>query len=178
MPFVYALLILRLLPFAFVLLLPLLLPLLFTACVRSPTAVPTAAAAVMLLLLLLLSLLCSRRREHELVAQPIAAAAAAAAFPAAMTPRAYIPDADFVVYADVVRVVAVVRGFESVPPAAAAPAGVYVVVGVVVAVLACCRPSALNTRHKPGIHTRFFFLFVSHPIDDLRTSSSLSPSNS
>ena len=55
-------------------------------------------------------------------------------------------------YADVVRVVAVVRGFESVSAAAAAAAVVYVVVGVVVAVPACCRPSALNTRHKyiPG----------------------------
>ena len=58
-------------------------------------------------------------------------------------------------YADVFRIVAVVRGFESgfAAAAAAAAAVVYVVVvGVVVVVPACCRPSALNTKHKyiPG----------------------------
>ena len=56
-------------------------------------------------------------------------------------------------YAGVVRVVAVARSFESVSAGAAAAAIVYdVVVRVVVAVPACCRPSALNTRHKyiPG----------------------------
>ena len=67
-------------------------------------------------------------------------------------------------YADVVRVVAVVGSFESVSAAAAAAAVVYVVVvGVVVAVPACCRPSAL--KFKTQIHTRYysnFEIFVLH----------------
>ena len=64
-----------------------------------------------------------------------------------------VPDANFVVYPRVVRVVAVVGSFESVSAAAPAAAVAYVVVGVVVAVPAYyCRPSPLNTRHEyiPG----------------------------
>ena len=61
-------------------------------------------------------------------------------------------------YPVVVRVVAVVGSFESVSAAAAAAAVVYVVVGVV-AVPACCRPSALNTRHKYIPGTFFEILF-------------------
>ena len=63
-------------------------------------------------------------------------------------------------YADVFRIVAVVRGFESgfaAAAAAAAAAVVYVVVvGVVVVVPACCRPSALNTKHKYIPGTRYY----------------------
>ena len=63
-------------------------------------------------------------------------------------------------YADVVRVVAVLGSFVSVSAAAAAAAVVYVVVvvvvvGVVVVVPVCCRPSALNTRHKYIPGTRY-----------------------
>ena len=64
-------------------------------------------------------------------------------------------------YAGVVRVVAVVRSFESVSAAAATAAVVYVVfAGVVVAVPACCRPSALNTRHKYIPGTNFDIRFA------------------
>ena len=71
-------------------------------------------------------------------------------------------DAELVVYADVVCVVAFVGSFESVSAVAAGDV-VYVVVvvvvfvGVVVAVPPCCRPFALNTRHKyvPGVISRF-----------------------
>ena len=61
-------------------------------------------------------------------------------------------------YADVVRVVAVVGRFESVFAAAAAAAIFYVVVGVVVAVPPRCRPSALNTSHTyiPGTTFKIF----------------------
>ena len=59
-------------------------------------------------------------------------------------------------YADIVSVVAVVRGFDSVSAAAAAAAVVFVVVvSVVVAVPACGRPSALN-KYKTQIHTRYY----------------------
>ena len=72
-------------------------------------------------------------------------------------PRApIVRDADFVVYAVVFRVVAVVGSFEKVSAAAAAVAVVYVVVGVV-AVPICCRPPAPNTRYvPPGTNFDFF----------------------
>ena len=74
-----------------------------------------------------------------------------------------VPDADCVVYTGVVRVVAVVRSFESVSASVAAAAVVYVVdVGVVVAVPACCRPSAQNTRHKYIPGTTVISIFVRH----------------
>ena len=67
-------------------------------------------------------------------------------------------------YAGVVRVVSVVRSFDSVSAAAAAAAAVVyvVVVGVDVPVPACCRPSALKTRHKYIQGTTVISRFVLH----------------
>ena len=65
-------------------------------------------------------------------------------------------------YAGVVRVVSVIRSFDSVCAAAAASAVVYVVVGVDVPVPACCRLSALNTRHKYIQGTTVISRFVLH----------------
>ena len=63
--------------------------------------------------------------------------------------------------ADVLRVLAVVGSFESVSAAAAAVVVYVAVVGVVVAVPACCRPSALSIRHEyipvPGTNFETFF---------------------
>ena len=154
MPFVYALL--RLLPFAFVL----LLPLLFTACVRFPTSGYRRCCCCCL------SCSCRRcccpARENTIWwRSSLLLLLLLLLFFLLLYPRAPIaPGADFVVYADVVRVVAVLGSFESVSATAAAAAVVYVVVvGVVVAVPACCRLSAQNTRLKyiPGTNFEICF---------------------
>ena len=78
-------------------------------------------------------------------------------------PRApIVTDAGFVVYAGVIRVVSVVGSFKSVSAAAVAAAVVYVVVGVVVSVPACCRLSALNTKHKYIPCTTVISIFTLH----------------